>query len=134
MAHEHPQIYLWFISKVFYITSTNGSPSLAIKWKGTYCIPIFRAVATLLFYIAQNYCLQGNSTTKMSQTATVLTCIQKKSSSNRGWVTDHHNCCVSWFYSVFHCRCPVIQLYQNRNYPRRTQFSIHCNRTKRYLD
>jgi len=133
MAHERPQIYLWLISKIFYITSSNGSPSLAIKWKGKYCIPIFRAVAILLFYIVQKYCLQGNSTTKMSQTVTVLICIQKKPSSNRGWVTDQHDCCVSWFYPVPHCRFPVIQVYQIRNFPRRTQFSIHYNRTKRYL-
>jgi len=83
------------------VSPSNGKVS-------TLYLRIFRAVAMLLFYIVQKYCLQGNSTKKMSQTVTVLACIQKKPSSNRGWVTGHHDCCVSLLYSVLHCRCPVL--------------------------
>ena len=108
MAYERPHIYLRLISKLFYITSSNGSPSLAIKQRGKNCIAIFRAVAMLALYVVQKYCLQENSTTRMSQTVTILTCIQKKPSSNSGWVTEHHDYCVSWFYSVPHSRCPVL--------------------------
>lgn len=49
MAHERPIIYLWLFSQVYYITISNELRSLAIKWKGKYCILIFRPVAMLIF-------------------------------------------------------------------------------------
>ena len=101
MAHERPQEYLWLISQVFYIPSSNGSPVLAIKLKGKYCIYIYFALSPCYYFtLYRNIAC----TTKMSQTVTHLTCIKKKPSSNRGRVTDHQDCCVSWFYSVPHCR------------------------------